>query len=281
MTSSPNEPAPSRKRQWTRSVTRRNVNDFDLVQYCSTVGIDRRARAEVQAAFERKEPIVLRCTLSEQDERRLRAEWEAFITASTTTHQTKDHGSAITLRQAWISPIRIETGLRQDGSDEAHQHNPVRLFLETAKRGSVANQMWHQQTDLEGLARRLACTRGKIDEVVYPSFIAGNILAGGGPTHHDEYDNFAMVLIGCKTFYTAPHEHFKSFTIRGSKDGNERRGVNPFDDASLNDGGNLDPAPLHYWKQAQLNPGDMLFLPRGYWHWVQSVPHTVMTNTWI
>lgn len=278
MTPSSEDPAPQLKRQRTRSVTRRTESAFALVPFRTTELIDRQARAEVTAAFKRKEPLVLRCTLSETDKRGLRAEWEAFVAASTTKHQTKDHGANITLRQAWQSPIRIETGLRKDGSDEKSEHNPVRMFLETAKQGSMANQMWGRQVRLETLARGLARA---CDNVVYPSFIAGNINPGGGPTHQDDYDNFAMVLVGCKTFYTASHDHFVSFPVRGSKDGNERRGVNPFDDASLNDGENLDPAPLHYWQRAQLYPGDMLFLPQGYWHWVQSVPHTVMTNTWI
>ena len=55
---------------------------------------------------------------------------------------------------------------------------------------------------------------------------------------------------------------------------NERLDVNP-----LIPGPYTEP-PLAQWRLANLGPGDLLYLPRGWWHYVVSEPHSVMTNVW-
>ena len=74
---------------------------------------------------------------------------------------------------------------------------------------------------------------------------------------------------------------------------NERLGVNPFDDIKYNrtSSGALlgeldicgdDGSPFAgQWHLAALEAGDVLILPAYHWHWVWSVPHTVMTNVWV
>eukprot|EP00966_Prymnesium_polylepis_P123564 2856950-Prymnesium_polylepis.1 len=55
---------------------------------------------------------------------------------------------------------------------------------------------------------------------------------------------------------------------------NERLDVNPFIP-----GPHTEP-PLAHWQIANLGPGDLLYLPCGWWHYVVSEPHSVMTNVW-
>ena len=56
---------------------------------------------------------------------------------------------------------------------------------------------------------------------------------------------------------------------------NERRDVHP-----LLPGAHPQPS-LRQWLYADLGPGDVLFLPHSWWHYVDSEPHSVMTNLWV
>ena len=100
-----------------------------------------------------------------------------------------------------------------------------------------------------------------------PSFVTGTILSGGGPTHYDDYHSIVLLLAGEKTFHIAPPHSFDGRYGKGKK--NERLDKTPFDDS------------CHLWRRADLRAGDVLFLPAGWWHYVSSTPHCIMTNIWI
>ena len=57
---------------------------------------------------------------------------------------------------------------------------------------------------------------------------------------------------------------------RAEGDDNERPDVSP------NDGLDKEWA----WTRIELRVGDVMYLTSGWWHYVESVPHTVMTNYW-
>jgi hypothetical protein len=61
---------------------------------------------------------------------------------------------------------------------------------------------------------------------------------------------------------------------RGSGEENERLKARPLDLHTAED------MPAQFWRQADLRPGDMLYLPTSWWHAVLSNKHTVMTNVW-
>ena len=90
------------------------------------------------------------------------------------------------------------------------------------------------------------------------------IQPGGCITHFDEYDNVAMLVQGSKVFYITEH---KNIVERPGGD-NEQPDVSPYDGIDRN------------WFRAELSAGDVLYLPSGWWHYVESKSHTVMTNYW-
>ena len=180
------------------------------------------------------------------------------------------HGPC-TLHHIWNSDvgIRLETGVRND------ERNPVREWLASSVSSSDLLGLWRIQQQLDSIASRLQPV-----EVRHPAFVTGAIQAGGGPTHYDDYENFALMVCGSKTFYLAEPAALQHLPIRGQRS-NERLGVNPFNRASLAPGSSsahLDEVPFGTWLTSTLNSGDMLYLPARYWHWVYSEPHTIMTN---
>jgi|TARA_B110000046_G_scaffold8412_1_gene8574 ribosomal protein L16 Arg81 hydroxylase len=124
-------------------------------------------------------------------------------------------------------------------------------------------------------------------KVEHPAFVNGASDKGkepcGGPTHFDDYNNFALVVCGSKKFYVAAHSTFKNMPIRGMES-NQRLGVNPFNACTFAPMGSpfaVDETKINEWAYASLQSGDILYVPKTYWHWVQSTPRTIMTNDWI
>ena len=73
-----------------------------------------------------------------------------------------------------------------------------------------------------------------------------------------------MLVQGSKVFYITEH---KNIAERPGGD-NEQPDVSPYDGIDRN------------WFCAELSAGDVLYLPSGWWHYVESKAHTVMTNYW-
>lgn len=223
-------------------------------------------------------PLVLSCKASACQQAECLASWTSFVADSSPsiTYSTQEHGN-LSLRKIWHSRlgVRMETSLRGEA-----ETNAVRDWLETSTPGSFVHQLHTVQKQLETLATEFKSRRSTT--VLYPSFVTGLVEEGGGTTHFDSYTNLAFVTVGCKTFYSSrsfDESPINQATLRG-KD-NERRGVNPYNSASLLPRvARLDAVPQELWSAAVLRAGDILYLPLGYWHWVHSTPHAVMTNVW-
>ena len=115
----------------------------------------------------------------------------------------------------------------------------------------------------------------------HPAFVTGRISDGAGSTHYDDYHNFALMAVGCKVFYISKSTGGSPVDIavvHGEE--HERRGVNPYNSTAFAPLGCLQHVSPDEWTVAVLEPGDVLYLPKGDWHWVYSDPNAVMTNVW-
>ena len=168
------------------------------------------------------------------------------------------------LAQVWREARRIEVGLKDAKRGQTH---PVVKWLRQTRRveheaEGVANLLYQ-------LRRLVMISSQRQVKILKPAFITGAVQPGGGTTHFDGYDNLALVLVGHKTFYIAPSPTFRDAPQQGKA--NERLGVSPHDRLT---------SRVEDWEVAQLEAGDMLYLPFGWWNFVDSEPLTVMTNVW-
>ena len=273
------------------SFVRRDLQDFPKTQITPGPSSSECAcwTSDARSAMQEGYSLVVSDSLTAASVRSLRDSWTSYVHQDQMQYQTVNLTAAKkTLREVWESSMRIEQGLKND------HDNPVMSWLKSPSADLLTRQMMDRLEQLKSLAyahaHRVRVARKHVE---FKSFIAGvDIMAGGGPCHFDEYDNFAMVLTGMKIFYHAPPEAFASVQ-RNEGEYNERLTVNPFDDVTLNrlrSGqplGKLDTvdrngSPLSdRWKMAVLRPGDILLLPHRWWHWVWSEPGTVMVNVWV
>ena len=249
------------------------VPSMRYVQQLSARHISRLRQAHAESA-----PYVFRCTASDSDRHAALTSWETFVANSSPSdvYSTQSHRKR-SLREVWHSPL----GMRMETSLESREGNAVRDWMSAAPVGSFVNQLHVVQGQLDTLGSRFSIDEGKTR---HPSFVAGQVTDGGGTTHYDEYVNLALVATGRKTFYIARSHDDSAINraeVRGV-DTHERRGVNPYNSpAFLPSTARLDEVPTSEWSVADLYPGDILHVPYGDWHWVYSVPHTVMTNVWV
>lgn len=177
-------------------------------------------------------------------------EWADFVRKDTATYYsvndtTKTEGAKYQLRDVYRDKIYIQYGLKADTS---LTRNPViRFYRQIQSRMSIE------------IDKMLSLIR---DKFTTPCFING----GYSPvtkTHFDDYHNIFLVLSGSKTFYLA-----KQGTIVKSQTRNPNEtDSNPHDGVSV-------------FLKATLTPGSILYIPAGYWHFVESGPHSVMLNFW-
>jgi hypothetical protein len=230
-----------------------------------------KAREGLESAFALRQPVLIRGGCGAAEERGLVESWTRYVEIDGRRHFTinpvkSDAGpgeetpharSGLSLRQIWHGRCRLETQLGK-GSDGS----PVHEWL-SSRDGALVSAACGLEAELSSLGR-LMCDGG--DSVLRPSFVLGSVYArGGGPTHYDTYHSWAMVLVGRKSFYVLPHE-----TLRKSK------GDKPHERSDV------DPSHRDLpWRRFDLEPGDVFFLPAGWWHFVVSDPQTIMTNTWV
>lgn len=243
---------------------------------CLSAGVS----TQLQEAICRKRPMVIRHRQLANDSLRLRDSWLRFVAQDTGRYQVNQGAKTdradgasvhspglLPLTQVWREARRLEVGLKDATRGQTGQINPVVKWLQQCPRSEpeargVARLLRH--------LRRLVMISGQPNSKIRePAFVAGSVQPGGGSTHFDDYDNLAVVLVGHKTFYIAPPPVFQDAPPKGED--NERLGVSPHDRLTSN---------IEDWEVARLTAGDILYLPVGWWHYVDSEPRTVMTNVW-
>ena len=235
-----------------------------------------RLRCAIGARRGRGVPLVIRSVMSVMDKQLLQNSWEQTVARDTGAYQVNagvqtdrvDGKSAhcpglLPLRRIWSEARRMEVGLKEK---EKGDPNPVLAWVQEC---SQFESVLRPVSQLLAELKTILCQTRKRSTIREPAFVAGTIQPGGGPTHFDNYENLATVLVGRKTFYIAKPSTFADAPKLGKK--NERLGVSPHDRLS---------SEVEQWQVAHLEAGDTLYLPLGWWHFVDSVPHTVMTNTW-
>ena len=291
----PSAPAPTPKHIWQRAVSMwcggvkrarvqpsRDTASIDHHQF-KPVHTEERVGLTLSSsdirslcsAHTRCEPVLLKCPPGCIDQKEVMSSWSAFVTASgLQEYSTYEHGLQ-SLRTVWDSPLgmRMETSLRagtEDNAVEDWMSRAVNLSVRCLH--SLHRRLLDLGTDLSMDSRAMR----------HPSFVTGLICDGCGSTHQDGYTNLALVAVGCKVFYVAESSS-RGFIDRAPVRGkdHERRGVNPYNSSTFAPRGSLDCVPQEVWSVAVLEPGDVLYLPVDYWHWVYSSPHSVMTNIWI
>jgi len=226
------------------------------------------------AAYAAGEVVVLKGALTEDERREISKSWNAFATAhSAPTYSTYEHRKQ-PLREVWGSGLgmRMETSLRE------REGNPVEDWLSTSGDPAV-RRLYTAHKRLVELGAALS---KDANTMRHPAFVTGRIRDGAGSTHNDDYHNFALVAVGSKAFYISEstgESLIDLATVHGKE--HERRGVNPYNATAFAPLGCLHCVPPDVWSVAVLEPGDVLYIPKGDWHWVYSVPSTVMTNVWV
>ena len=243
----------------------------------SDEGLSASIGAQLRSAIRRKCPMVIRHQRIAGAKCALHDSWVRFVAQDTERYQVNegaktdraDGASAHSLglaelKRIWSEPRRMEVGLEKRNLGQA---NPVVAWFQQQSDSEPAVA---GVSRLHGQLRELlTAASGRSAEILEPAFVAGAVQPGGGPLHFDDYDNLAMIVVGSKTFYIAPPATFCDAERVGED--NERRRVSPHDRIS---------SEVAQWQVARLSVGDILYLPNGWWHYVDSTPHTVMTNVW-
>jgi hypothetical protein len=229
--------------------------------------LSRSAKTSLLTAMLSAQPVVIRSALTEQDMTKLVEEWAVFMAEHKTLYQMGEGRGMHTLSTMWNSPMRLEHDLRNSSTIP----NPVMTWLSLAQPGSVAARVWHLQEQLEGVAASQSPVLRR------PAFATGIVLSEGrgNITHFDDYNNTALVLTSSKTFLIAPPDAMSWEDGPRNGNRNERLDVNP-----LLQGRRYPEPPLAQWQRAHLSPGDVLYLPSGWWHHVVSASNSLMTNLW-
>lgn len=219
------------------------------------------ARDSLVEAMEDDAPFVVRSGLPEEDARNLLHDWEQYIARDDVKYQMGGSQGRQLLKKMWESSMRLEHDL-----DDRRIPNPVESWL---CREPIVSDVRGRFARLQKNIETIADSQGHTI-LRRPAFAAGLIETGGGPTHFDDYNNAALVLAGKKTFYIAPPGALKWEDGHRNGRRNERLDVEPL---------YLEP-PLDAWQVAVLGPGDVLYLPKRWWHFVVTEQKSVMTNVW-
>ena len=196
----------------------------------------------------RTEPFVINKNYTFPEE-----EWMDFVRKDRDTYysvndRTKTEGAKYTLRDVYTDTVYVQYGLKDDTS---LTRNPLIRFYR-----SIRSQMY---THIEKI---LSLIRADFTIKSVPCFING-AYSPITKTHFDDYNNIIILLNGSKTFYLAPQG---SIINTPNKNENET-------DSSPHDGTSA-------FVKATLTAGDMLYIPLGWWHYVESRPNSIMLNFW-
>ena len=251
----------------SRDTPPRDESDFATVAEAemgrTPLVLSRSAERALRVAMLSAQPLVVRSRLSERDTMGLVDEWELHVAQDSTLYQMAEGKGKQSLATMWASPMRLEHDLVDTTTP-----NPVMAWLRASPPDSIGDRVWRLQRRIEAVA----ASHGPV--LRRPAFATGLVAVGGGPAHFDDYNNVALVLAGNKSFFIAPPNTMAWEDGPRSGKRNERLDVNPFIPGPY-----TEPS-LAQWQIANLGPGDLLYLPRGWWHYVVSEPHSIMTNVW-
>ena len=214
------------------------------------------------ALVDRSKPFLIRLSDAAADSAALRHTWDRHVRTCELSYKAATQhveGTRKTLHQAWD-----EDGLaiQHDLDDEACSSNPVVDFLRA-----------HPELKLSGMWSRLEeWLEAHIGPIVRrPAFINGSQVRPT-TTHYDDYTSVAVVLAGAKTFYVAAPKLVHQ-TGRGMLHESSASPHKP--------GTSREQAVPQPFVRMQVDAGSILCLPRGWWHYVESQPRTVMVCAWI
>ena len=147
-------------------------------------------------------------------------------------------------------PLRLKDG------DPDFSRNPLRRFARY-KADRTLND-WFDQV-LTRIRRSDTC-----QQQATPAFINGH---GSRitKTHWDDYENVLLILHGCKTFFLASPD---SCSIKHRSKGEEWEAPE------------CRPSSHQFDYVVTLWPGDALFIPRQWWHYVETPDRGAMVNFW-
>ena len=180
-------------------------------------------------------------------------QWMDFVAKDTEKYysvnaDTKTEGAKYTLKQVYRQKIYIQYGLKSDCS---LPKNPIIRFYRSLKSQRMTRR----------IEQMILLIREQFTIKSTPCFINGNY-SPVTKTHYDEYHNI-LLLLGCtKTFYLAAQGAiFHSTTGHPNETS-----------ATPRDGSQFT--------KVVLRPGNVMYIPPGYWHYVESSPNSVMVNFW-
>ena len=105
--------------------------------------------------------------------------------------------------------------------------NPVQRWMQHSSPDSNAMLLARLDDQLSEIAARSALPGTPL---LSPSFITGRVNVGDpGQVHWDDYDSFALVVLGCKTFFIAPPSAFSSASSTRRGHSHVLPGLSPFD----------------------------------------------------
>lgn len=184
----------------------------------------------------------MQCSLFSLNDKPLLQKWKQFAKEEHTTQYKETEHGKMTLAQAQ----QKATPYVQHGLKEAttFDHSPVAHFLRR-----------HASGMYKDLKARLAPGTSRC-----PSFINFGD-AQVSRAHYDDYDNVVVMLVGRKTFYLSAPDKMR----------HPGRGQ-PHE--------NLDATPADFERVVTLEAGDALWLPSGWWHYVETEPYSVSQCFW-
>jgi hypothetical protein len=120
---------------------------------------------------------------------------------------------------------------------------------------------------------------GEIDLelITVPPLFGVNVWLGGrtrSGLHYDTADNFLIQIFGVKHATLIAPSYGRSLSLM--PDNPSKSTLSP-DEIEAPAVGRL--SSIHRW-QTTLNPGDALYIPRGWWHYLASVDQSISLNVW-
>ena len=202
------------------------------------------------------------------------AEWDAFIDSpaqkrtvyrslvlgeekNSAGERVDREGTTHTLRAAWDAHnVYVQHSVSLKDGDPDFAQNPLKRFAQY--KADPTLDAWFVQV-LSKLQQSDTC-----QQQATPAFINGHG-SRVTKTHWDNYENILLVLHGSKTFYLASPD---STTVLHRDKGYDWEAPES------------TPATRQFDYVVTLQAGDVLFIPRYWWHYVETANRGAMVNFW-